>query len=324
MQSSLLDRRSFVASFAAALALPRRSLSSQVTQPRTVLPRDRLSAITDEIGDSEASAFAFARHYGLQWIEVRLVPGTGDAYAELAPSALRQFRTRADDAGLRVSFLNTSILKWTLPGTEPLNRHRYPAAEWTSRAREDSLRLEKRADYVKRALEAAHILGVPIVRIFTFWRIAQPQPLYARIADLIAPLADLAAQEGVQLLIENESACNVATSAEIRQMLGLLPHPAIGLNWDPHNSLPYEPEPFPAGYSILPHQRLGNVQIKGESLLIHGQILDWRSITETLRADGYRGHFGLETHFGPGEERFQNAHASMRAILRFTEDEPMA
>jgi sugar phosphate isomerase/epimerase len=102
--------------------------------------------------------------------------------------------------------------------------------------------------------------------------------------------------------------------------LGLLPHPAIGFNWDPHNSLPYEPEPFPAGYGILPHGRLGNVQIKGESLLKPGQTLDWQSIARTLRANGYQGHFGLETHFGKGDERFRNAHASMRVILQFTGD----
>lgn len=317
MRGSLLDRRSFFAWGAYAVALPRRSLSGQKEDPRASLPRDRLSAITDEIGDSETAAFAFVQHYGLRWIEVRLVPGTGDAYAELPPSVLREFRKRTDDAGVRVSFLNTSILKWTLPGTEPLNRHRYPATEWAFRAREDALRLENRVDTIKRALEAAQILGVRMVRIFTFWRTEAPQVLYARIAGIIAPLAELAAKESLQLLIENESACNVATSAEIRQMLDLLPHPAIGFNWDPHNSLPYEPEPFPAGYQMLPRERLGNVQIKGESLLKPKEMLDWRRITRTLLADGYRGHFGLETHFGKGEERFRNAHASMQAILAF-------
>ncbi len=35
-----------------------------MSQLRAVLPRDRLSAITDEIGDSEASAFTFAHQHG--------------------------------------------------------------------------------------------------------------------------------------------------------------------------------------------------------------------------------------------------------------------
>ena len=182
------------------------------------------------------------------------------------------------------------------------------------------MRLEQHIDHLKRAMEAAHFLGVETIRIFTFWRTEDPLPLYPRIAEIIRPMAELAERENMRLLIENESACNVATSLELRHMLAMLPQTAVGINWDPHNSLRFESEPFPTGYRLLPRERLRNVQIKGESLLKQGEILDWRGIVDALLADGYNGRFGLETHFGQGEQRVRNAHASMKAILALVQD----
>jgi L-ribulose-5-phosphate 3-epimerase len=284
------------------------------TAPRS-LTRSKISAITDEVALTEAAGFAFARQYSLDWIELRTVPGTNRLYTDLTPASLRQFRNRIDDEGLGVSFLNTWILKWTLPGTEPQIRRRYSEEEWARRRKTDTMRLDQRMDHLKRAAEAAHVLGVETIRLFTFWRTEDPLPLYPRIAEIIRPMAELAEREKIRLLIENESACNVATSSELQRMLAMLPQSAVGINWDPHNSLPFESEPFPAGYRLLPRERLGNVQIKGESLLKQGETLDWRGIVDALLADGYHGRFGLETHFGEGEQRVRNAHASMKEIL---------
>lgn len=292
---------------------------AQAGKPRGRLPRSRLSAITDEVAFSEAAAFDFAKRYRLRWIELRTVPGTNQLYAELGSSALRKFRSRVEDAGLGISFLNTWILKWTLPDTEPRIRHRYDAQEWKRRVQADADRFARREELLKRAMEAAHELGVETIRIFTFWRTDSPLPLYPRIAEIIAPLAELAAREKLRLLIENESACNVATSWELQQMLALVPHRAVGFNWDPHNSLAFEAKPFPAGYQLLPKERLGNVQIKGESLLKAGETLDWAGIVDALLDDGYRGPFGLETHFGDAEQRIRNAHHSMEKMVAMTD-----
>ncbi|MCW5965563.1 MAG: sugar phosphate isomerase/epimerase [Bryobacterales bacterium] len=316
-----LDRRAFLAANALfaggfhSCFAGQDPAGAQSTTARRSLSRSRISAITDEVALTEAAGFAFARQYSLDWIELRTVPGSDKLYADLDPATLRQFRKRAEDAGVGVSFLNTWIVKWTLPGTEPSIRARYSAEEWATRREADAVRLDQRMEHLKRAMEAAHVLGVEAIRVFTFWRTEDPLPLYPRIAEIIRPMAELAAREKLRLLIENESACNVATSEELRRMLAMLPEAAVGINWDPHNSIPFEPEPFPEGYRLLPKERLGNVQIKGESLLTPGEILDWRRIVDALLADGYTGHFGLETHFGEGEQRVRNAHASMKAIL---------
>jgi sugar phosphate isomerase/epimerase len=276
--------------------------------------------MTDEVGTTEEEAFSFVRRYGLQWIELRTVPGGGRLYVELPVQRLQELRRQIDDHGLGVSFLNTWMLKWTLPGTTPLRSWQYSEPEWNERYLKDVERLQKRLDYLKRCIEAAHILDVDTIRIFTFWRVENPAKYYPEIAAIISRMAALAQREGIYLLIENESACNVATSRELVQLMELVSSPSVGINWDPHNGLPYEPSPFPQGYRLLPRSRIGNVQIKGESLLTPGEILDWRAIMATLLSEGYRGRFGLETHFGEGRERVRNAHASMNEIGKLLDD----
>jgi sugar phosphate isomerase/epimerase len=327
MRGSAVARRSFLQRGAEGVLgtalLPAPSVRVQActssSSGRRSLDLSVISAITDEVGTTEEEAFAFVRQYGLRWIEMRTVPGTGRLYVELPPATLRDFKKRLDGLGLGVSFLNTWMLKWTLPGTSPLRRRQYAEPEWNELCLKDVQRLRERMDYLKRCIEAAHILGVQTIRIFTFWRVADPNPLYPRVAGIVSEMTDLAQREGVRLLVENESACNVATSEELRRFVDLVPSPALGINWDPHNGLPYEPSPFPQGYRLLPRHRIGNVQIKGESLLSPGELLDWRAIMRAMMNDGYRGKFGLETHFGEGRARVRNARASMTEIVKLLE-----
>ncbi|HUQ94613.1 MAG TPA: TIM barrel protein, partial [Bryobacteraceae bacterium] len=115
--------------------------------------------------------------------------------------------------------------------------------------------------------------------------------------------------------IETEFATNVATSEEMRDLLLKLPSKAIGINWDPQNSLVLEPDVFPQGYRKLPRERILNVQIKAEGLFGKNK-LDWASILRTLDADGYQGMFGLETHHGGGPENHAMSHKCMDELVR--------
>ena len=85
----------------------------------------------------------------------------------------------------------------------------------------------------KQAFRAAHILGVDKIRVFTFLRTAEPDKLHQRIADVIGEMAEMAAKEKIKLLVENESACNVVSCAEVAPFMKLLPEKTVGINWDP-------------------------------------------------------------------------------------------
>ncbi len=295
------------------LLLPLVSLSGAAR-----LDRSRISAITDEIAPSPEAAIRFAQQYGLQWVELRAVPGRSTYYQFLEEPELRAARKALDDAGLRVSFLNTGLLKFPLPGTEPL-RHRYETPEARAkRLARDQAEFDRRMEDLAKAIRAAHILGTDKVRVFTFTRVGEPLALLERIAEILEPMVALAEKESVRLLVENETSCNVATCAEAAALLRLLPSRHLGVNWDAHNGAAFKETPFPDGYNLLPKDRIGNVQIKGRSVLEGPQKLEWASIFRTMEADGYRGCFGLETHiFGP--DLFERSHQCMREILRIVD-----
>ncbi len=300
------SRRTFAQHLAAgaggALAVP-------ATLAAKAIHRNRISAITDEIARNPAQAVEFCRQYDLKWVELRGVPVSDGSrsreYFRLPESDLKQTAREFADAGLGVSFLNTSMLKFWLPGTTPAS----------PRARQDPSRFENFRDEFQQAAQAAHLLGTDKVRIFTFWRVADPVTVMPRIAEIIDELGALAAKEKLRLLIENEGACNVGSAAELVSLMKLIKSPAVGINWDPLNAEHSKEVAFPDGYAPLPVKRIWNVQIKGRSILPGKEWMDWAAIFKRLDKDGYRGQVGLETHIF-GDVQIQRSHESIREILR--------
>lgn len=305
-----MNRREFLC---AAASLP---LAASAAPASARIDRTRISAITDEIAASEADSIAFAHKYGLKWLELRDVPGVKGANYFLmeeadAKASARQFASN----GIGISFLNANLLKFGLPGTEPLRRTpEAPEAKAKRIAREQD-RFDHRLSDLRRSIRCAQIFECPYVRVFAFSRVEGPRKLYSRIADILGEFATIAEKEGVTLLIEQEASCNVGTSAELAVICGMLPSKAIGVNWDSLNGLALDEKPFPDGYQALPKARVRNVQIKGKSVLDYPEKLDWRQIFRALEQDGYRGQIGLETHIFD-DRRIEHSHQAMQEILR--------
>ncbi len=301
----IVDRRAFLG---AALFAP-----MAAGQPRITL--DRISLLTDEIARSPEDAIAFCKQYGVRWVELRSVPGGGGAYAQLEEPVLLKTAKELKDAGLRVSFLNTPMLKFTMPGTEPARRrNETPEGKQQREAREQA-RFERRHDELAKALRAAEIFEAPLVRVFTFTRVADPAALLPRVAEILAPMAAEARQRGMKLLVENEASCNVATAAELRRICELLPDAGLGINWDPVNALGFQEQPWPDGYRQLPFERLGNVQMKARGLVVGPVMVPWKQIFQALAKDGYAGRIGLETHVFDGT-LIEKAHMCMEEIRK--------
>lgn len=291
-------------------------LTAAAVYAKSKIDRSRISAISDEVATSPDGAIAFARQYGLEWLELRNVPGQKTNYFYMDPGELKPHAKAFADAGIRISFLNTSLLKFGLPGTEVVRKTEAPAARENRLAREQAM-FDRRMDDLRKCIRSAQILGVDRVRVFTFLRVAEPQALYPRIAEILDPMLKLAANEGIRLLVENEPSCNVGKCSETAAILNMLPSKSFGTNWDALNGAALGETPFPDGYAHLPKNRIWNVQIKGKSLLESSQLLPWTAIFQALDADGYAGELGLETHYFDGTN-IEKSHLSMQEILRLT------
>ena len=281
---------------------------------RSRIDKSRISAITDEIGLSMDEAIAFAHRYGLQFVEIRNPPGSRQEYFALTEPEIKADALRFRNEGLKVSFVNTSLLKFGWPESEPVRRRpEEPPAREKRLASEKAL-WDRRMEDLHKALRCAQIMGADKVRVFTGSRVADPKTMFPRIAEVLGELALAAEKEKIYLLIENEASQNVATSAELAAIMQLIPSKRMGMNWDPHNAYGRETS-YPDGYALLPKKRLLNVQVKAKGVMPDSpEKEDWKAIMLALDKDGYKGKIALETHIFDGT-LIVAAHKSMDEIM---------
>lgn len=290
---------------------------------KTRIDKSSISAITDEIGLTTDESIAFAHQYGMHCVELRNPPKNEPngkkEYFQLTEAEMKADATRFAKEGLQVTFLNTSLLKFTWPDTEPVRRRPEEPAAREKRIAAEKIRWDNRMEDMQKAVRCAQIMGCDKVRIFTGTRLENPASLFQRIADVIGAMGEVAQKEKVHLLIENEGSQNVGTSAELGEVFKLIPNRYVGFNWDPHNAYGRE-HSFPDGYAALPKDRMLNIQIKGKGVMpASPEKEDWKSIIEALQRDNYKYKIGLETHLFDGT-LIAAAHTSMEEIMRIVSE----
>lgn len=277
--------------------------------------KTHISAITDEIGLTTDDAIAFAHQYGMQNVEIRNEPAKKKEYFTLPEPEIKKDATRFASEGLKVSFINTSLMKFAWPGMQPVRRRPESDEARQRRIAAEQARWDHHMDDLAKALRCAQIMGCDKVRVFTGSRIADPRSVYQRVVDTIGEMSLTAEREKIHLLIENEGSQNVATSAELAEIFKMIPGKWIGMNWDPHNAYGRETS-YPDGYSLLPKKRILNVQVKAKGVMPDSpEKEDWKAIMTALEHDGYEGKIGLETHIFDGT-LIAAAHKSMEEIMR--------
>jgi len=216
----------------------------------------KLGVITDEVDlDLARVLSSFYPKYQLRWAEIRnmkLDGKTSYVYKDASAHQLRQIRKQLDDAGVKVSVLDTAVYKIAFPGTQPVGEN---AADLHAGSGEYSQQMED----LKRAAEAAHTLGTPYVRIFTFKRIADPDSIFDRIVQDLYEAIAVAKQQDVILLIENEFDCNVATGTETAKLFKKIEDRTLMHNWDPGNCYEAGEQPFPKAWNQLDHTRISHL-----------------------------------------------------------------
>jgi hydroxypyruvate isomerase len=290
---------------------------------KTRIDKSRISGITDEIGLTTEESIAFAHQYGMQNVELRNPPKNEPngrkEYFTLTEPEIKADAVRFKNEGLQVSFLNTGLLKFGWPDTEPVRRRPEEPAAREKRIAGEKARWDRRMEDLQKAIRCAQIMGCDKVRIFTGSRIQEPESLFPRIAEVVGAMGAVAEKEKVHLLIENEGSQNVATAAELAKVMKLIPNKYVGLNWDPHNAYGREAA-YPEGYAALPKDRILNIQIKGKGVMPESpEKEDWKAIMQALDRDGYKFKIGLETHLFDGT-LIAAAHKSMEEIMRIVSE----
>jgi len=276
--------------------------------------RFRLGVITDEVTQDLDKALAWAKSYHLEWVELRNV--WGKYITEFTPDEVKRAKDLLAKYGMHVSVLDSAYFKITLPGT---------ASDFAEGKDEFSgNQHENQEALLERAFARAKDFGTDRVRIFSFWRVLDPDTVFDRIAKELDRTAEIAKREGIRLLLENEYACNVATAEESAAMLNAVKAPALGLNWDPGNAYAAgEMRPFPDGYALLDKKRIWHMHLKD----VEGTGANWRPIGRgqidylgqfrALLKDGFSGTMSLETHYlNAAKDKEASSRESMDGLLK--------
>jgi sugar phosphate isomerase/epimerase len=285
---------------------------------RNRIDKSRISAITDEIGLTTDESIAFAHKYGLENVEIRNPPknepNARKEYFALTEPEIKADAIRFSKEGLKVSFVNTSLLKFTWPGSEAARKRTETPEAREKRLAAEKARWDNRIPDLRKAIRCTQIMGADKLRVFAGTRVEDPKTMYQQIAETLGEMSKVAEKEKVYLLLENEGSQNVGTAQELSDVMKLIPSKWVGYNWDPHNAYGKE-KAYPEGYQALPKARMLNLQIKGKGVMPESpEKEDWKTIMQALDKDGYKYKIGLETHLFDGT-LIAAAHKSMEEIM---------
>lgn len=248
----------------------------------------RLAIISDELDDDLGRALDGCERLGLPAVELRKVAGRSflDLSDEDAAAAVGAIRER----GLAIAALATPVLKCSLPGA--------PGRAGALHGARAEATLDDQWPLLDRALALAARHGIPFVRIFSGWRVEDPRRVFDDVAAIVREALRRAERSGVELLLENEHDCNVATAAETRALLDAVP--GLRVIWDPGNHVRAGGAPAQAGLpgaeARIAHVHVKDVDAEGRWVPLGTGRVPVAAFVQGLLAAGYDGVFSLETH----------------------------
>lgn len=237
-----------------------------------------LSGFGDEIDDDPKVQIAVMQALGANHIEVRSAWGTN--IVDLDDAQLGELKSLLDAADMKVSAIASPIGKVDV-----------------------SLPVEHEVERLRRAINAAKVLGARYIRIFSFYYgdDVAVESIREAVIERMRALADVAEESGVVLLHENEKDIYGDIPERVLDIIETVASPALKVAWDAANFVQVGVKPFDEGYAKLrPH--LEYLQVK-DALFSNAAVVpagegdgDVLRTVEALKADGYTGFASLEPH----------------------------
>ena len=232
-----LTRRSFVSLAALVGSGLKLSFASGEPAPNSVTPR--LGVITDELAEDFEKALDFISEHYLGYCEVRELWSKN--VVRLSQEELERAKQLIEEHHLKVSEIASPLFKYNLPGMPS------PRPNWGDTFKAADLTDKDTESLLERVFRLAPFFGTSKVRVFSYWRVEDPEKAYPLVRDRLAKAAAMAAQHNITLLLENETDCNVGTGKELGRMVRDVNSRNLLAMWDPCNALGLGETPTPTG-----------------------------------------------------------------------------
>lgn len=277
----------------------------------------KLGIITDELTTNLEEAADFISSYGLHYCELREFFGKNIMNA--TEDDLNRAKKILDQHKLQVSDIGSPIFKWNLP--------QLPAKPNEHRDEFKASFTEPDADMLlEKSFRLARFFNTPKVRIFSYWRVEDPEKAHPHVVDRLGKAAQLAARNDIVLVLENEHSCNIGTGRELGRILKQVNSPNLRGVWDPGNATMLGETPYPDGYNavrgLFPHMHIKdsrkNAQTgKLEWAPVGGGIIDFKGQFQALHRDKYEGTMSLETHYRRADgNKVESTRESLEGLLK--------
>jgi sugar phosphate isomerase/epimerase len=308
-------RRDFLET--ALLALPASAIGTSRVRASDRPLHFKLGIITDEISDDLDQALDFLAAHSLTYCELREISNKN--IMSLSREELTRARDLIRKRGMRVSAIASPIFKYNLPEMPAQENEKRDTfrASFTDQDTEDLLR---------RAFEIARLFDTNKIRIFSYWRVDEPEKAYPHVRDRLAKAAALAGKDKMLLVLENEPACNVGTGKELGRLLREINSPHLRGVWDPGNVTMLGEIPYPDGYREV-RGWFAHVHVKDAKkdpqtgkpawVPVGDGMIDFRGQFKALREDKYAGTMSLETHYRRADgNRLESTRESLEGLLK--------
>jgi sugar phosphate isomerase/epimerase len=283
----------------------------------------KIAVINDEISqDFDHACYVASHDFEMNWIELRSMWGKN--IAELSQTQIDEAQKILAKYNLQVTDIASPLFKTDWPGAP---KSSYSSKEDLHGAAEAEFK--RQDEILERSISLARQFKTGKVRCFDFWRIENVAPHRAAIDEKLRTAAETAGKQGIQLVLENEFACNTATGRESARTMNAIKTPHLALNWDPGNAVMRgELDAFPTAWELIPKDRIHHCHVKNAVKGAAGKIewspvdigyIDWAAQFRALKQSGYRDVVSLETHWtggGTPEQCTRISWAGMKKCLQ--------
>ena len=307
-------RRAFVT--AGLAALPAWAMTALAGSGAKSARPFKLGIICDEISEDFAEAAKFLASYSLHYCDLR------ELWSKNIMNLSQEELTRARDIlhqhGLRVTSIASPAYKYDLP--------EMPAKKTDSDMFRASFTDADTGKLLERTAELAHFFDTKLVRIFSYFRVEEPEKAYPYVRDRLAKAAEFAGRHGIIFALENEQTCNVGTGRELSRIVKEIHSPHLRGNWDAANSVLLGETPYPDGYQavrgLFPHMHVKDLKKNPQTgkfgwVPVGEGVIDFHGLFKALKADKYRGTMSLETHYRRADgNRLESTRESLEGWLK--------
>lgn len=264
-----------------------------------------LTGFADEISPELDEQVATLAAEEMRYLELRSAWGTN--ILDLSDDEIDRVKATLGTAGIGVSSIGSPIGKIGI--TDDFASH---------------------LDRFGRALEVAHRLEAPYIRIFSFFIPEGEDPARHReeVLDRLRRIVHRTEGTGITLLHENEKHIYGDVPSRCLDLLSTIDSPLLRAAWDPANFVQCGVRPHTEGYESL-RPFIDYVHVK-DARLGDGQVVspgqgdgEVRETMRALRASDFDGFFSLEPHLAhagafsgfSGPDLFRLAVQSFKTLL---------